>query len=445
MADNTRRGWRFFSTLLLALAAAACGGGATDPSKAQLRLVNATGPVTVNNAVTYNQLALRLDGQAVQGQVAYGETGSYAEVSAGSPTASLTRPLGGASLLSFTATLTKGKYSTVLAYGVEGGSERANEGTLAQLVLDDNADEPAANKSRVRVVNAAPDLGVLDVYLTGSAEALTTSGLVQSAAAVGTAGAFTELASGNWRLRITPSGNKADVLLDVPALALGSRQVATLAVTPGPGGVLAHVLVLTQRGGVQVANNTQARVRVVAGLADGGLVSATVGGTPLLANATSPAVGAYTAVLAGTQPVTLTVAGSLRAVPAAVLQAGGDHTLLVHGTPAAPLAQWLMDTNTRPVASTRVRMRLVNGVVGLANPLGLTADFVPVASSVAAGAASPYTELAASSKAQLAVTLPGAATPLFTAVDRVLEATATYTVLVVGSVAAPVGIVLKDR
>jgi Domain of unknown function (DUF4397) len=444
---------RLTLVLVAALAAslAACGGGATDPSKAQLRLVNATGPVIASTPITsapitstsatYNELALRLDGQAVQGQVAYGETGTYAEVGTGSPAATLTRPASSAALLSFTPSLAKGKYTTVLAYG----SERGNEGTLAQLALDDNADEPAANKSRLRAVNAAPDLGPLDVYLTGSAEALSTSGLVQNAGAVGAVSGFTELASGGWRLRVTPAGNKAEVLLDLPNVQLASRQVATVVVTPGPGGVLAHALVLTQRGSVQKADNTQARVRVVAGLADGGLVSVTVGGTGLLAGATSPTVGAYTAVAAGTQPVELRVAGSLRTAPAAVLQAGGDYTLLVHGTPAAPLQQWLVDTNTRPVSPTRLRMRLVNGVVGLTTPLGLTVDFAPVASGVAAGAASDYTELAASSKAQLAVTQPGASAPLFSAADRVLDAAATYTVLVVGSAAAPAGIVLKDR
>ncbi len=431
--------------LALALFMTACGGGATDPSKAQLRLVNATGPAITGNAVAYKELALRLDGQAVQGQVAYGETGTYAEVGAGSPAATLTRPASTEALLSFTPSLAKGKYTTVVAYGSERGSERGNEGTLAQLALDDNTDEPAANKSRVRAVNAAPDLGPLDVYLTGSAEALGASGLVQNAGAVGAVSGFTELASGGWRLRVTSAGNKADVLLDLPNVQLASRQVATLVITPGPGGVLAHLVMLTQRGGVLLANNSQARVRVVAGLASGGLVSATVGGTGLLTGATSPTVGAYTPVTAGTQPVDLTVAGSPSTVPAAVLRAGADYTLLVHGTPTAPLAQWLVDSNTRPVATSRARLRLVNGVVGLANPLALTADFAPVASGVAAGAASPYTELAASSKAQLAVTLPGASAPLFTAADRALDAGATYTVLVVGSAAAPVGIVLKDR
>lgn len=223
---------------LAALAAApvllaGCGGGA-DRTKARLRLVNATSG--------YDALDLVVDGTRRFAAVAYGAGDSYAEVDPGQADGELRRPDATLALLSFTPSLAKDRDFTVLAYG--------GEGELATLLLDDNTRAPDRDKTRLRVVNAAADAGALDVYLTGSDEALSGAVPVQAGAAVGGVGSFTTLSSGTRRLRITAAGSKTDVRLDVAGFMLGSEDVSTLVIVAGQGGVLVNALRLDQQGSV---------------------------------------------------------------------------------------------------------------------------------------------------------------------------------------------------
>lgn len=418
---------------IAALAAAvlllgACGGG-DDRTKAKLRLVNASSG--------YAELALNVDGQLRQGDVGYGQTASYVEVDPNKAASTLTRPGSATALLSFTPALTKGRHYTLLAYGAQGA--------LKQLQLDDDAAAPDSGKTQLRVVNAAPDAGALDVYITGGDDLLSASVPVQSGAAVGAVGPWFTVDSATWRLRITAAGSKTDLRLDLPALAAASKQVATLVLTPGRGGVLVSALLLQQQGDIARHDTTQARVRVAAGVTAGGAVSASVAGRTLLTNTASPVVGVYTLLPSGAQGVAVAVDGTALPASTADLAAGADYTLLVHGTAAAPLVSWIEDDNHLPTDLSQARLRLVNGVAGLATPLAMTADLVPVADSVAAGSGSAYAALASTTTAELSVTAPGVAAPLFSAVDQILLPGANYTVFVLGDAAAAAGTLRKDR
>ena len=318
---------------LLAVAASGggCGGGGTDRTKTQLRLVNAS--------AGYEQLDLRTDQVVRQGGVVYGESAAYATVdpnfddltvhATGSPT----------TLLSSRPSLARDKHYTLLAYG--------NAGALQQQLLDDEQGAPETGRTTLRVVNAAPDAGTLDVYLTASAEALDASVPFQAGAQVGALGAWQTVPSGTWRLRVAAAGSKTDLRLDLATLVLASRDVLTLVLTPSRGGVLVNALVLVQQGAVTRADGAQARVR------------------------------------------------------------------------------------------------LVNGVSGLAAPLAMTIDFLPLADGVAAGTASAYASTDASVVARIAVT--GASALLFLGIDQRLDAAAVYSVFVVGAQDAATGILRKDR
>lgn len=419
--------WAALGALAATTLLAACGGGA-DRTKAQVRLVNASSG--------YAQLDWRVDDQLRQGAVAYGETAGYVEADPGK-TNTLARAGSGTALLSFNPAVDKRKHYTLLAYGAQGG--------LKQLLLDDNAGAPADNRSQLRVVNAAPDAGALDIYLTGATDTLAESVPVQSGAAVDAVGDWFTVNSGSYRLRVTATGSKTDLRLDVPALALASRQVLTLVLSPASGGVLVQGLVLTQQGAIAALAPTQARVRVVAGLADAGSVNLRVGGAPVLSNVNAPAVTPYTLVPAGEQAVGVTVNGAAQPGSSVTLTAGADYTLLVYGPSAAAQLRWVVDDNNLPSDRSRARLRLVNAVEGLSGPLSLSADFAPVADGVAAGTASAYGGVDATTTAQLSVSAAGTAAPLFSAVEQTFVAAANYSVFLVGSAAAPVGIVRKDR
>lgn len=410
-----------------ALGLAACGAG-NDRTKAKFRLVNAS---------SYTALDLRVEDGLRQGAVGYGRTADYIDVAPAEADTAITVAGSATSLLAFTPLLEKDRYFTVLAYG--------GEGALKQLLLPDNTQEPASGRALLRVVNAAPDVGLLDIYITATADPLASAVPLQAGAAVGVVSSWITVNSGTWRLRVTAGSNKQDVRIDLPALTLPSRDVSTLVLTPGRGGVLVNALMLAQQGPITAHAAAQARVRVAAGAADGGSVAASVGGTTLMNNVGSPAVGLYTLLPAGTQPVLLTVNGAAITMPDKILDAGADYTLLVHGTPAAARGNWIEDDNTLPASPGQAKLRLVHGVADLAATLAMTVDFVPVADGVASGRASTPALVTATTTARLSVTGAGLATPLYSAVEQHLDAGANYSVFVVGTSLAPVGILRKDR
>ncbi len=414
--------------VVTAVALTACGGG-TDRTKARVRLVNAT--------TAYQSLDLGVDGSARQSNVAYASTAGYVEVDPGKTASTLSQPTSAAALLSFTPDLSRDKYYSVLAYGALGA--------LKQVLLDDNASAPDNNKTLLRVVNAAPDAGALDVYLTGTDDALGSAVPVYSKAELGAVGPWLTLNSATWRLRVTANNSKTDVRLNVASQILSSKQLLTLVLTPSRGGVLVNALVLSQQAEIQKQDNNQARVRVVAGVSEGAGVSANLGSTSLLSNFSSPAVSAYGLVNTSAQSVTVTVAGKDLAASSYEPKAGGDYTLLVRGTPLAAQTDWIEDDNRAATDSTQARLRLVNSLAGTGVPLSLTVDLVPVASGVLAGTASAaYSNVAATTTARLSVTSPGLL-PLFTAVDQSFVAGANYTVFVMGTVGAATGTLRKDR
>jgi hypothetical protein len=87
----------------------------------------------------------------------------------------------------------------------------------------------------------------------------------------------------------------------------------------------------------------------------------------------------------------------------------------------------------------------VHGVSNLPETLAMSVDFGPVAVGVARGTASAYAEVSRNATASLRVTVAGVSAPVFSIDDQPLVAGAVYTVFVVGSASAPMGILRKDR
>ena len=123
-----------------------------------------------------------------------------------------------------------------------------------------------------------------------------------------------------------------------------------------------------------------ARVRVAAGVADSGAVSATVGGQVLMASVGSPAVGLYALLPAGTQPVALAVNGTALAAPAIAQEAPSFAWRLTSGFPRA------LDT-IEPVRTVSVRPMSGTNTTGNSSPFAawtvmrLTAPRAPPATA----------------------------------------------------------------
>jgi hypothetical protein len=413
-----------------ALALAACGGG-SDRTKAQVRLVNAADPAG------YPSLEFGVDGATRQSGVAYGQTAAYVEVDPDKRDSTISATGSPTALLTFTPSVARNRHYTVLAFG--------SAGTLRQLLIDDNQAEPANNRTSLRVINAAPDAGNLDIYVTAQNDSLPTSVAARAGAAYGELSSVIDLASGTWRLRVAAAGSKEDVRLDLSGIAFGNQQVVTLVLTPSRGGALVNALVLVQEGAVARLDNVHSRVRVLAGVADRGAVTAALGPLALMTAVASPALDEYELVPAGAPALTVSVNGATVAAPAGTLTAGGDYTLLVYGPLATPTAAWVADDNRLPTVSGRLRIRLVNATAAIAGALSLTVDALPVASGVAAGTASAYGSANANAVADLEAAAVGVAQPVYTATDRPLAAGTVYSVFVVGPQGATTGILRQDR
>ena len=409
---------------------AACGGQVEEDvdDVARVRLLNAT--------TAYPSMDLLVGDTRRNTGIGAGAVGAYASLKDGSYTTAVTSAGSASTLHSSSRALAEGKAYTVVAYGALGD--------VATALLEENASAAAAGQASLMVLNAAPDAGSVDVYLTGPADSLAGASPVASGVTGGTAVGYATIAAGTYRLRITAAGDPSQLRFDAPGLVLGSTQVATLVVTPTAGSVLTQALLLAQQGGVSALANTLARVRLVASVAGNGRVTASLGGTAVMAAGTSPTVGAYTTVAAGTPAFSLSVNGQPVSTQNVTLAAGTDTTLLLWGEAATPQLATLADDNRLPASSsTQARLRLVQAVNGLASGLTMTADAVAIANDVLPGGASAHATVAGGTQ-RVIVSSPLVAAPMY-ASDTTLAARGVYTLFVIGDMPAPLATLRRDR
>ncbi|TXD93688.1 DUF4397 domain-containing protein [Mitsuaria sp. TWR114] len=257
--------WAWGLSVAAATLLAACGGGG-DSSTAQMRLLNAS--------IGYAALDMSVDSTTVNSAVAYAGVGSYADVKTSATGTEIQSNSVGSTLASSTPTLAAGSHYAMIAYG--------SAGSLQTTLLQEDQEAPASGKSKLLVLNLAPDAGSMDVYVTGADETLDTASTVAAGIAAGSGSGYVSLNSGTFRVRLTAAGSKSDVRLDIPSITLPSAGVSTLVLTGSAGGVLVNGIQLIQQGATTNFPNTTARARLVAAVGGSALVSGSVGQTALM-------------------------------------------------------------------------------------------------------------------------------------------------------------------
>ncbi|MBB3194984.1 DUF4397 domain-containing protein [Roseateles terrae] len=411
----------------------ACGGGGGDGGNADVRLLNAS--------IGYSALdmAVGTDQKVVNSAVAYAKAGSYASVSTSDSGTYIQNSTVGSTLSSTTPTLSSGTKYTLIAYGTTSA--------VRTTLLQDNQDKPDAGKSKFLILNLAPDAGALDVYETVTTSTnLDDAATVASGIATGGGSGYASLKSGTFRFVVTAAGDKTDVRLTIPSLTLPDAGVSTLILTGSNGGVLVNGMQVIQEGDVTNYANTSARVRLVAGLPSGNLITGSVGSVPLLTSAGTPAIGSYTQVTAGSQAVALTVNGNPVSTGAAALTAGNDYTMLVYGTAASPSVSLLSDDNKLPNSTVNAKIRVINGLSNTTGGVDLRVNYAAYGSNVVPGSASTATQTPAVTNAQVSVTASQTAASLFSKSDVTLTANNNYSVFVLGDINnSPAVTLLRDR
>ena len=412
---------------------AACGGQVEEDvdDVARVRLLNAT--------TAYPSMDLLVGDTRRNTSIGSGAVGAYVSLKQGSYTTAVTSAGSASTLASTSRTLAKGKAYTVVAYGALSD--------VATALVEENASAAASGQARLMVLNAAPDAGSVDVYLTGATESLDTASPVASGVAVGAAVGYATLGTSlPYQLRVTAAGDKSQVLLNAFPVSFGTASsVVTLVITGTTSSVLTQAMLLAQQGSVTPLASPMARVRVVASVAGNGRVTAAFRGIPLMTAGTSPTVGGYVTLPEGTLPIDLSVDGHPISTQNVALAAGTDTTLMVWGAAATPQLVQLADDNRLPVSSSKqARLRLVNAVNGLDSGLTMTADATAIANDVLGGSASTYATVAGGSNQRLIVSSPLMATPLYSS-DTTLVARGVYTLFVFGDKAAPQATLRRDR
>ena len=407
----------------------ACGGGGSGGGDGAVRLVNA--------ADGYASLDLYSTDSLLTEDVALDSAGAYRTLGSGTYTFKLRRSGSTTVSSSGDRTVLEGNSHTLVAYST-------NE-VLKTVFLTDNEAARTAGTAKLRVFNASVEAGVLDVYVTAPTATLPESSTTVSQLGTERISAYNEISAGTYRVRITGTGDKTDLRLDLPSVVLADQQITTLVLTATPGGVLVHGLTIDQKADATARKNPSARVRLVAGAAGNGVAAATANGVSLSAGLTSPAVGAYTLVPAGALTLNATLGGTALTTTATTLAAGSDNTLLVTSNGATGAATLFSDDNRPALTTSNAKIRLIHGVGNLASPITLTADFSAVATDIATRTASAPAALAASTTARLEATTPTSTTALFLAEDVTLQSGKVYTLFMLGDAAAPQGVLRRDR
>jgi hypothetical protein len=414
-----------------------CGNGSSGT--ASIRLLNVSPGYSSLDLYASNNGDTTPNYTAQLQAVAYETLGNYATI--GSGTYSLQfRNSGSSSALATDGSeaLTDGSHNTYVGYGSSG-----NFGTVKI-----GEDQSSANSgyAKVTVINAS-EAGNVDVYLTDSTTDLVNASPLASNIATGGTSTIT-LTSGNYRLRVIGTGDTTDLRADVAQVTFNSTTVNSLLLTSTTGGMLVNVSLLPQQGSLTTYNNTQARVRGAVGIANGTTVNATVNGANILTNATVGVIGGtYTLVDSGSLPVTLNVDGAPVTVPNQTFAAGADYTFLVWSNASGTQTSLIADVNTLPASlASKSRVRLLNGMSGLGDPLTLLVNFQTGATGVTLGTASAQAQFASGTNNEVDVIDTNTSATLLTKTTLTLDAGGVYTMFMAGGGNSAVnGTLRKDR
>ena len=428
-----------FPVLLSMLAG--CSKGSSTAAPSSLRVVNSTHSST---------LALELN-STTETSVGPAAVSGYVSIAAGNYTASVT-DTSDSSLSPATQVIALGSGGAYTEFAYQ----RAGTVVLTNPPFFDNLATPTAGFSSLKVANVSPDAGPLDVYLepAGFTAAQLTTGIAPNLSqnlVPGQTVGPESITAGSYTIIATAYNRQSDIRLVLP-ITLASQEIGILAMTSTTGGALVDATLFQQGNStVSFTPAANARVRLVAGYTlttatTPSTATAVVNGTTL--TAAEPTVGAYTSLAVGatgTTSYTVSIDGVAVTVPAQTFAGGGDYTIVVYGTQAAPQVAVITDDNQfRGVADALIQVVDASVTGGFS----LTYNGVSIASAsyIASTPSPPYIAVSPAAASSLALF----STALTTNPDPVssnlnLASGGVYTLFVLGSATAPTIFLVQDR
>lgn len=208
-----------FGVAVLALALTGCGGDDhTASSEATVRVVHAS-PDAPN-------VDVRFGNTVVFANVPYFSAG-VRNVAAGPTRVRVNAAGTSTTVIDVTPTFEANRLYTVLAVN--------NLASIAPLVLDDVNAGPGAGQARIRLVHSAPGAGLVDIYVTAPGDALPATPTLSDVEFQDVSNPLT-VASGNYRVRITPANTPGTVVIDTGTVTLGSNTSTVAVALANPAG-----------------------------------------------------------------------------------------------------------------------------------------------------------------------------------------------------------------
>jgi hypothetical protein len=193
-----------------------CGGSG---SSAKLRIMNASPDVGNINAL--------IDDKSVASSVGYGNATDYISVDTNAQQLKI-EPSGSSNVvIDQSLTIASGSNTTVVAAGFASN--------MSALILDDDLNAPSSGNVKLRLVNAAPGLGTVDVYVVPPGTNLLTVTPTASQVAFESASGYQTLASGTYEVIYTTPGT-AFVVFDGGSFTFGGGQNRTVVALNGQSG-----------------------------------------------------------------------------------------------------------------------------------------------------------------------------------------------------------------
>src|SRR2546423_9900660 len=168
-----------------------CGGGG-GADKTNLRIMNAT--------PDQSSITVLLDGTSFGSSITYGSANSYAETKAGSRHLQVEPASSTSVFLDQTVSLAGGTSSTAIIANTSSTSS-------AIMLTDDNIASTTTGNIKLRIVNAAPALGPVDVYVLPSGTSINNATPAITSLSFESSSDYLNLAAGSYSIVFTPHGS----------------------------------------------------------------------------------------------------------------------------------------------------------------------------------------------------------------------------------------------
>ena len=419
---------------MVSLVLTGCGKGSNN-SNAQMRILNAFSEAAALN-VTVESTAVST-GLPFQGLT------QYLSVASGTPTITVGVTGATTTLINTTYNISSGTNYTYIVFGPLTG--------VGAILGSDAFNDPGSGFFAMRIVNAAPGLSAVDVYLTAPGADISSSAPSLGNVAYGVTSAFSPIAIGaSFEIRVTPTGTK-EVIFDSTPKTFAEHSATDLVVFGKGSGKLVNVALLNHdsAGTGSLVDNLLTQYKFINASQVPSALNIFVDGSLQLSNVPFTGVSNYQKTSSGAHSfsieATSTPGASLLAL-SQTLAPATDTSIALTGTAGALVALVLNDDNLPPPAGT-AGVRVVNTSAGGA-AFDVFVNFSKQVSGLVVNTASPYLNFNAAANTGTAYefdfNVAGTTTAVLKLTNVALASGHKYTIYVAGPSTALQGIVTQD-